>query len=65
MAKNRFHTDLFETKERLTEVRNCYLSLIEQLSTTEQIIIINGNQSVEQIADEIWQKTSTLFTDIH
>lgn len=65
MAKNRFHTDLFETKERLTEVRNYYLKLIEQLNATEQIILVDGNQSVEQIADEIWQKTSSLFTCIH
>lgn len=62
MSKGRFHTDLFETKERLTEVRNCYLELFEQLKDKENIIIVNGNQSIEQISNEIWQKVSYLFT---
>lgn len=61
MAKGRFHTDLFETKERLTEVRNCYLKLCDMLREQENIIIINGNQSVEQISDEIWDRVSYLF----
>lgn len=63
IAKGRFHTDLYETKERLTEVRNCYLNIIEQLKNTENIMIINGNQSIEKISDEIWQKVSYLFTE--
>lgn len=61
MAKGRFHTDLFETRERLTEVRNCYLKLCDMLKEQENIIVINGNQSVEQISDEIWDKVSYLF----
>lgn len=62
MAKGRFHQDLYETKDRLTEVRNCYLSLIDKLQDNENIIIVDGNQSIEAIAEEIWQKTATLFT---
>lgn len=61
MAKGRFHTDLFETKDRLTEVRSCYLALIEKLKDTENIIIIDGNQSIEKISDDIWQAVSHLF----
>lgn len=62
MAKGRFHQDLYETKDRLTEVRNCYLSLIDKLQDNENIIIVDGNQSIEAIAEEIWQKTTPLFT---
>lgn len=62
MAKGRFHQDLYETKDRLTEVRNCYLSLIDKLQDNENIIIVDGNQSIEAIAEEIWQKTAPLFT---
>ena len=61
MAKERFHTELFETKERLTEVRNRYLELIGQLKKKENIIIINGNQAIEQISDDIWQNISKFF----
>lgn len=61
MAKGRFHQDLYETKERLIEVRNCYLSLIDKLQASENIIIINGNQSVDSIAEQIWQNVAPLF----
>lgn len=61
MAKGRFHTELFETKERLTEVRNCYLSLIDQLKDKEKIIVVDGNRSVDQIANAIWKEVSALF----
>ena len=58
MAKERFHTELFETKERLTEVRNRYLELIGQLKGEENIIVIDGNQTIEQISDDIWKNVS-------
>ena len=61
MAKGRFHTELFENKQRLTEVRNRYLELIDKLTDTENIIIINGNKSVEEIAENIWSNVSHLF----
>lgn len=61
MAKERFHTELFETKERLTEVRNRYLELIEQLKEEENIIIINGSQTIGQISNDIWKNVSALF----
>ena len=61
MAKGRFHTELFETNERLTEVRNRYLSLIEQLKDKEKIIVVDGDRSVDQIANAIWKEVSALF----
>lgn len=61
MAKGRFQRDLYETKDRLTEVRNCYLSLIEKLQDTEHIIIIDGNQGVDAIAGDIWHSVAPLF----
>lgn len=64
MAKNRFHADLYETREQLTRIRDCYRKLIEQLSDTEHIVLVDGNSSIEQISEEIWQKTAPLFTDI-
>lgn len=63
MAKARFHQDLYETKERLTEVRNCYLSLIEKLKDTENIIIVDGNLEIDAIAEEIWHKVAVLFKE--
>ena len=61
MAKGRFHTELFENKKRLTEVRNRYLELIDKLKDTENIIIVDGNQDIDDISEEIWSTVSHLF----
>lgn len=61
MKKERFHTELFETKDRLTEVRNRYIELIEQLKDEETIIRIDGSQTVEQISEEIWKNVSNIL----
>ena len=63
MAQGRFQTELFENKTRLTQVREKYLELIEKLRQTENIIIIDGNNSKDEIAADIWKKVSYLFTD--
>lgn len=55
MAKGRFHTELYETKERLTEVRARYFDLFDRFAGQENILIVNGNQSIENIARDIWQ----------
>lgn len=62
MAKGRFHQDLFETKERLTEVRERYLELIDTLQGQENIICIDGNQSIEKISEDIWKQVKHLFS---
>ncbi len=61
MEQGRFQVDLFESKERLQEVRNRYLDLIHQMEHTENIIVIDGNRSVQEIADEIWSKVCHYF----
>ena len=57
----RQHKELYETMEKLTKVRAAYLSLLRRLGEAEHIVIINGNQSVEKIADDIWNQISYLF----
>lgn len=61
MSKGRFHTELFENKKRLTEVRDRYLELIDKLKDTENIIIVDGNQDIDDISEEIWSTVSHLF----
>lgn len=63
MAARRFQTELFENKTRLTQVREKYIQLIEKLSKTENIIVIDGNRTINEIADEIWKNVSYLFID--
>ncbi|MBR1742689.1 MAG: dTMP kinase [Lachnospiraceae bacterium] len=58
----RYHREIYETEEQLTKIRSSYLSLFRLLSNKETIIVINGNQSVEKIADDIWNQVSELFS---
>lgn len=62
MAAGRFQTELFENKTRLTQVRKNYLEIIEKLKEKENIIIIDGNNSINDIAEDIWKNVSHLFS---
>ena len=61
IAKNRFHQELFEKKSRLIKVREKYLEAFEKLKDEENIVIIDGNRSQEEIAEEIWDKVKNYF----
>lgn len=63
IAKNRFHQELFEKKSRLVKVREKYLEAFEKLRDVENIVIIDGNRSPEEIAENIWQEVSHYFTE--
>lgn len=54
-------TELFETKERLTLVREKYFEAFDKLKDKENILIIDGNKTPEEISEEVWSKISYLF----
>lgn len=56
IAKNRFHQELFEKKSRLIKVREKYLEAFDKLKEDECIIMVDGNRSEQEIADDIWKK---------
>lgn len=58
---DRCKSELFETYERLTLVRKKYFEAFKKLGQKENIIIINGNNSVQQIATDIWNSISYFF----
>lgn len=55
IAKNRQCTELFEKKSRLEAVRKNYYEVFEQMQD-ETVVIIDGNQTPEAMAEEIWRK---------
>lgn len=57
IAKNRFHQELFEKKPFLIKVREKYFEAFERLKEDEQVIVVDGNRSVQEIAGDIWEKT--------
>ena len=61
IAKTRATRDIFETQERLSAVRDKYLSIIDDLKDESNIVIINGDLSVEEISEEIWTHVSALY----
>lgn len=54
IAKNRFERELFEKRSRLIQVRENYLKAFDKLKDIENIVCIDGNQTPEQIADQVW-----------
>lgn len=61
MAKGRHQTDIYETLDRLTDVRERYLDLIHRLDDVENLVIIDGNRSPKEISDDIWAKVCHYF----
>ena len=61
MAAGRFHTERYETTERLTKVRERYLDLFRQFEDEENILIIDGNRPVDVIAEDIWSQICHLY----
>lgn len=61
IAKNRFHQELFEKKSRLIKVREKYLEAFEKLKDEENVIIIDGNRSQDEIAENIWNEVKKYF----
>ncbi len=53
ISKNRENTELYETKERLSAVREGYFSAFELMRNEERVFVVDGNRSVDEIAEEI------------
>lgn len=55
IIKNRFQTELFEEKTRLLQVRKRYQQAFEKVKDAGRVIIVDGNQPPEAVAEEIWE----------
>ena len=55
VQKNRGTTELYETLENLQQVRAKYYEAFDLLRHKEKIVIINGDQPVEIIAEDIYK----------
>ena len=52
--------ELYETLDNLQSVKAKYLEAFEKLKGSENVVFINGNQSVAAIADDIWKGVERL-----
>lgn len=61
ITKNRFHTELFEKKSRLEKVRENYLKAFELLGEEENVFIVDGTKTPDEIAEEIWKQVELIL----
>ncbi len=62
LHKSRQFHDLFETKEKMSQVRENYIRAIKREGEKDNVVIIDGHKSVKEIIDEVWNKTLELIT---
>ena len=61
ITKGRTSTELYETLENLTNVKNLYQQAFEKMKEVENICIINGERSEADIAEDVWKSVATSF----
>lgn len=61
IIQNRAHRELFEKKSRLAAVRDKYLEAFQKTKDSETVVIIDGNRTPAEIADDIWKKIKKYF----
>ncbi len=62
ITANRQTTELFETQESLKNVQAKYLEAFEKLKDEERIFNVDGNRTIEAIAEDVWKETEVLFS---
>lgn len=53
ILSNRDSVEIYETEEKLTKVRDAYFAAFEKMKDSENVKVVNGERTVEEIADEI------------
>lgn len=66
VAMERIHsgregTELFETQERLTQTREKYFQAFRTLQQEEHVVIVDGNQDVDSLAEAIWAQVAPIL----
>ncbi len=62
ITQNRTHIEPYETLDNLKKVRAMYFAAMDNLTESQRksIVIINGNQSVEKVAADVYSHLETL-----
>ena len=61
IARGRDHTELFETRERLTRTREQYFRAFEAEKDRERILILPGDLPPEELSRAIWARVAPLL----
>ena len=60
IEKERFHTELFENRERLIEVKNKYFEAFEKTKNVENVAIVDADTDADTVEARIWDALSGL-----
>lgn len=63
ISKGRVTQEIYETHEKLEQVRRKFYSVFERLDDDEHIVILDASRSIEEIAEEIFLIVNTLNLD--
>lgn len=56
IADGRFETELYEDRETLGQVRKKFYEVFELLKERENILIIDGNETEDRVAEKVWEQ---------
>ena len=62
ISDNRDSNDLFETEERLTQVRNNYQEAIKREGTKDNVQVVDATGTIEEVFASVWKKVSDLLS---
>lgn len=62
IKSGRNSTELFETLQRLSLVRDNFYKAFEKVKCNENIVIFDGRKSPEDLAADIWESVGKLFS---
>ena len=55
IARTRFQKELLEEKSRLALVRQSYIEAFDRLQGVEQVAVVDGNGSTQEVARDVWE----------
>ncbi len=61
ISKGRVTTEIYETEEQLTKVRNRFLTVIESLKGRDDVRIVNAAGTIEEIHEDICRIVDELY----
>lgn len=63
LSKERWHLELYENIENMHNTRKKYLEAFELLKEKEKVVIVNGDDHPDVIAENIWNDLKHLFEE--
>lgn len=61
ISKNRTDFEIYEKLDNLKNTRDKYYEAFEKLKDSEQVAVINADQSVESLSEAIWAQVAPIF----